>query len=108
MKNFNTSNFHIVYYEDLLQNFEATVLKLANFINIGDINIETDVVNEMENLKRVTNVGNMQKLLNAKVPIKNFVRKGVVGDSQNYFNEEMAMNLKNDLKGRLDKDFFDS
>lgn len=101
-----SKNVKILYYENILNNFEDTVLELAEFLrHENDLDLEA-VKAKLEDFKKVTRVEAMQKMLNHKVPIKDFVRKGKIGDSVNYFDKEMALRLYQACEKRLDPEFF--
>lgn len=103
----SNKNTLFIHYEDLIRNFENTILKIANFINkdVNDIDIFEDIVKELENYKIVSNVENMAKQLNDKIGSK-FIRKGKIGDSMKYFDEEMKQKMVKDCEELLDFNFY--
>ncbi|XP_057289839.1 cytosolic sulfotransferase 3-like [Hydractinia symbiolongicarpus] len=74
-------NTLLLHYEDFIRNFEETVTKLAKFVGV-------EMTSElMSKLKEAVDFKRMKKELS--VPsMKDFVRKGVIGDHQNYLDEE--------------------
>ncbi|XP_057289893.1 sulfotransferase 1C3-like [Hydractinia symbiolongicarpus] len=74
-------NTLVLHYEDLIRNFEGTVTKLAKFVRV-------EMTSElMSTLKDAADFKRMKKALD--VPeIKDFFRKGIIGDYQNYLDEE--------------------
>ena len=91
-------NLHVVYYEDLLQNYDETVIKMGKFIGME----EKDV--EVEKLKLVSDFKKMQETVKP-AHIKNYIRKGVVGDHVNYFSEEQGKKLEEKVREELDNYF---
>ncbi|XP_057300040.1 sulfotransferase 1C1-like [Hydractinia symbiolongicarpus] len=74
-------NTLLLHYEDFIRNFEETVTKLAKFV---DVEMTSEL---MSTLKEAANFQSMKKVWD--IPsIKDFVRKGVIGDHQNYLDEE--------------------
>jgi len=63
-----SKNLHIVYYEDLIQNYDKTVKNLGKFIGLDEKDIE------IEKLKKVSDFKTMQKTIKPPT-IKNFIRK---------------------------------
>lgn len=100
------SKFLIIWYEEIVNDFENTLVKIAKFMNMGDIDVNKDILDQLEIYKQVVNLENMQKQYNAKLfPRGDFVRKGKVGDHANFFDAESEKMLEEDLK-RLDPEFY--
>ena len=92
---YQKDEYLIIYYEDLLSNFEKTVVELGKFIGLSG----EEVVDEMDCLKEMGNFKSMQEKYRPP-NIKNFVRKGIVGDFENYFSEGQ--------KKRMDEEFVEA
>ncbi|XP_057289843.1 sulfotransferase 1B1-like isoform X2 [Hydractinia symbiolongicarpus] len=74
-------NTLLLHYEDLIRNFEVTVTKLAKFV---DVEMTSEL---MSTLKEAADFKRMKKYL-ISLHVKGFVRKGVIGDHQNYLDNE--------------------
>lgn len=96
----NLKNFHILHYEDLVQDFENSILDLSKFLNLGDIDLQKDVIDQIEIYKKVTKVENMQNQYNHRV-FKNFIGPGKVGHGRQLLNESQVEILRDQVKNRL-------
>ncbi|XP_057289892.1 sulfotransferase 1C4-like isoform X2 [Hydractinia symbiolongicarpus] len=74
-------NTLLLHYEDLIRNFEETVKKLAEFV---DVQMTSEL---MSTLKKAADFKRMKEESVCSL-IENFVRKGVIGDHKNYLDEE--------------------
>lgn len=82
-------------YEDLKQNFSASVSKLAAFFNM------TLSSSEIEDIARKTSLETLQKRTGQDdlPPEKRFFRKGAVGDWQAHFNERTLRDIERIMRG---------
>jgi len=79
----DNSNIYLLKYEDLLKNTEDTIRSLL--INFFDIEVDE------QRLKEVVHKFSFENQTNRKKGVEDtnsFLRKGIVGDWKNYFNEE--------------------
>ena len=86
-------DIHWMYYENMKQDPQNEVLRLAKFLGYNQnnsSNIEFD--NKIASIVNNTNITKMRKKWDGKMShfVKNFVRKGIIGDWKNHFTFEQS------------------
>jgi len=81
----NRNNVCMIKYEDLLQDTPKELVKALTFL--GDEQINTK---KLENTVAKFSFKNQTKRSPGEQNVKSFLRKGVAGDWENYFNKESA------------------
>ena len=91
----NDPTIHLVKYEELLCEGNATLTKVCEFLEMKPLE-SIDLVLEKYSFKNITNRQPGQESRSS------FYRKGISGDWKNYFNEE-AVNTFDQLHGHADE-----
>ncbi len=82
----NEENYLFTSYEELKKDVRAVIKKFATFLGKELSNEMVDTIAEHTSFEKMKN----NPMVNMEPMVKDFMRKGIIGDWTNYFNDEQS------------------